>query len=121
DDVQPVSGSEPIVVMAASDPANPYPLAVAAAVESRSVDLARRRSRGALLATRAGEIILVAEGRGRRLTVRPGANLSDLTEVARALAQRLVAASDGRRDPTIETIDGVSAAASPYVAGFVAA
>src|SRR5206468_11994289 len=53
----PGTTAAPIVVMAASDPANPYALA-AAAVESRSVELARRRSRGALLATRAGEVIL---------------------------------------------------------------
>ena len=110
-----------IVIMAASDPANPYTLAALGAVESRSVELARKRRRGALLATRAGEVILVAEGRGRRVTIRPGVNLADLTDAARALARRLVEASDGQRDATIETIDGVPAAGSTYAAAFAAA
>ena len=121
DDAVPTSGAAPIVVMAASDPANPYALAAAGTVESGSVELTRRRSRGAVLATRAGEVILVAEGRGRRLTVRPGVSLADLTDAARALAQRLVDASDARRDPTIETIDSVPATGSPYAAAFAAA
>ncbi|HKW48523.1 MAG TPA: hypothetical protein VJN70_13835, partial [Gemmatimonadaceae bacterium] len=106
---------------AASDPANPYTLTAAGTIESRSVDIARRRSRGALLATRAGEVILVAEGRGRRLTIRAGVSLADLTDAARALLRRLVEANDGRRDVTIETIDGIPAAASSYAAAFSAA
>lgn len=113
--------SHPLVLMAASDPANPYTLTAAGTIESRSVDIARRRSRGALLATRAGEVILVAEGRGRRLTIRAGVSLADLTDAARALLRRLVEANDGRRDVTIETIDGIPAAASSYAAAFSAA
>jgi hypothetical protein len=74
-----------------------------------------------LLSTRAGEIILVAESRGRRLTIRPEASLADVTEAARALAQRLVQASERTHDPTIETIDGVTATGSPYAAAFQAA
>jgi ATP-dependent Lhr-like helicase len=111
----------PIVVMAASDPANPYTLAPVGAIESRSASVTRRRSRGALLATRAGEVLLVAEGRGRRLTIREGAKIGEITDAARALARRLVDSSESRRDPTIETIDGVPAAASPYAAAFAAA
>jgi ATP-dependent Lhr-like helicase len=110
-----------IVIMAASDPANPYTLAAVGTVESRSVELARKGRRGALLATCAGEVILVAEGRGRRITIRSGVNLADLTDAARALASRLVDANDGRRDVTIETIDGVPAGGSTYAGAFAAA
>lgn len=113
--------TQPIVVMAASDPANPYTLAAAATVQSGSVQLARKRARSALLATRAGEVILVAEGRGRRVRVRPSPSLVDLTDAARALASRLGDASEGQRDVTIETIDGVPAAGSAYAAAFTAA
>jgi ATP-dependent Lhr-like helicase len=120
-DAAPRVAAAPVIVMAASDPANPYTLVASGAVEGRGVELARRRSRGALLATRAGEIILVAESRGRRLTIRPEASLADVTVAARALAQRLVQASERTRDPTIETIDGVTATVSPYAAAFQAA
>jgi ATP-dependent Lhr-like helicase len=113
--------AQPIVVMAASDPANPYTLPATGMVESRSVELARKRTRGALLATRAGEVILVAEGRGRRVRIRAGVSLLDLTDAARALASRLVDANEGRRDVTIETIDGAPAAGSPYAPPFAAA
>ena len=112
---------QPIVTMAASDPANPYTLSATGMVESRSVELARKRTRGALLATRAGEVILVAEGRGRRVTIRAGVSLLDLADAARALASRLVDANEGRRDVTIETIDGAPAASSPYAPPFAAA
>jgi hypothetical protein len=48
-------------------------------------------------------------------------SLLDLTDAARALASRLVDANDGRRDVTIETIDGAPAAGSPYAPPFAAA
>ena len=114
------AGGAPIVLLAASDPANAYAVA-AGAGDSASASLTRRRARGALLATRAGEVIAVAEGRGRRLTIRAGASVADVTDAARSLAQRLVEASEGRRDPIVESIDGVGAAASPWAAAFTAA
>ena len=116
----PAASGSAMVLLAASDPANAYAIA-AGATDSSSAQLTRRRARGALLATRAGEVVVVAEGRGRRLTVRPGASVSDVTDAARSLAQRLVQASEGRRDPIIETIDGVAAATSPWAAAFTAA
>jgi ATP-dependent Lhr-like helicase len=115
------SSASPIVIMASSDPANPYTLPGTAVAESRSLELARRRSRGALLATRAGEVLLVAEARGRRLTIKSGASLADVTDAARALVRRLAETSDGRRDPMIETVDGVPAAGSAYAAAFTTA
>jgi ATP-dependent Lhr-like helicase len=110
----------PVVVMAASDPANPLALATLSidASENASVALARRRRRGALLATRAGRVLLVAESRARRITIRPDASAAEVAAAARALAQRLVESSESRRDPTIETIDGVPAATSPFAAAF---
>jgi len=116
-----VSTVAPIVVIAASDPANPYSLSAVAALEGASAGLTRRRGRGALLALRSGEVLMIAEGRGRRLTVRPGASIADVTEAGRAIAQRLIDASEGRRDAMVETIDGMAAASSPYAAAFGAA
>jgi hypothetical protein len=66
-------------------------------------------------------VLLIAEGRGRRLTVKPGTSVADVTEAARAIAQRLIEASDGRRDAVVETVDGVAAASSPYAAALGAA
>jgi ATP-dependent Lhr-like helicase len=111
----------PIVVLSASDPSNPYSLAASAAIDSPSASLTRRRGRGALLATRGGEVVMIAEGRGRRLTVRPGVSAAEAAEASRALALRLIEASDGRRDAIVEMIDGVPAASSPYAAALGAA
>ena len=114
----PSTVGAPVTVLAASDPANPYTIVASGTVENPSAELTRRRGRGALLVTRAGEVLVVAESRGRRLTIRPGASVQDVAEAARALARRLVEASDRRRDPVIDTIDGVPAAASAWTAAF---
>jgi ATP-dependent Lhr-like helicase len=113
----------PLIVMTAGDPANAFtlPALVPEATENASVALARRRGRAALLVTRAGQILIVAESRGHRITIRPRAPVSEVAAAARALAQRLVEMSDGRHDPTIETIDGVAAATSSYAGAFLSA
>jgi ATP-dependent Lhr-like helicase len=120
-----IVAATPIIVMAASDPANPYSLPLPPSSNGDESDAAwkfsRRRSRGALLATRAGEVLLVAEGRGRRVSVRPGLSPADVAEAARVLAHRLLESSERRRDPVVETIDGAGAAASPHASAFVAA
>ena len=59
-----------IVVMSASDPANVYALPLAPGTAADP--LARPRGAGALLVTRAGRIVLAAEGRGGRLRVARG-------------------------------------------------
>ena len=109
------AGEEAPVVLAASDPANPYtlPLAPGAATPD---PLARPRGAGALLVTRAGRIVLVAEGRGTKLRVGEGVTATEVRDSARALAERLVARQRrGRmRDLVVETIDGVRASASPW-------
>ena len=119
--------SAPVVVLAASDPANPYSLPWAPGSDPAALDpgaqLARRRrsGRGALLATRAGVVIAVAESRGRAITLRADAESADVVETARALAGRLLARQEKPRDVIVQTIDGMSAAASPRAAAFVAA
>jgi ATP-dependent Lhr-like helicase len=117
--------AQPVVVMLASDPANAYALPrspLADATEKDlDVQLTRRRGRGALIATRAGVVLLVAEGRGHRVTVRPDAKASDVADAARALARHLAERSDRRRDVVIETIDGANAGHSVHTAAFEAA
>ena len=68
------------------------------------------------MVTRAGRIILVAEGRGTRLRVREGALPAEVTEAVGALMGRLMARRRvGRaRDVVVETIDGERAAGSRY-------
>jgi ATP-dependent helicase Lhr and Lhr-like helicase len=110
----PSEGEDAPVVMAASDPANPYTLPLAAGTSPDP--LARPRGAGALLVTRAGRVVLVAEGRGTKLRVAEGATPAEVREAARALAERLVARQRrGRvRDLVVETIDGERAAASRW-------
>jgi ATP-dependent helicase Lhr and Lhr-like helicase len=106
--------AEDVVVLAASDPANVYTLPLAPGAESDP--LAKPRGAGALLVTRAGRIVLVAEGRGTKLRVREGASPAEVTEAVGALVGRLMARRRaGRaRDVVVETIDGERAAGSRY-------
>jgi len=56
--------SKPLVILAASDPANIYGLPMDLADKD---PLSRPRGAGALLVTRAGKVVLSIEGRGRRV------------------------------------------------------
>jgi ATP-dependent Lhr-like helicase len=111
----------PLIVMAASDPANPYTLAL------DGVDrdpLARPRGSGALLITRGGRIIGAVESRGRRVSFAPDLPAAEITEAAGALAVHLT--HGGRsvrrsRGIRIETIDGRPALSSPHIAALQAA
>jgi hypothetical protein len=71
-----------------------------------------------MLVTRAGRIVLTAEGRGTRLRVRADATSADVRDAARALAERLTARQPAarRRDLVVERIEGERAAASPHAA-----
>jgi ATP-dependent Lhr-like helicase len=104
------------VVMSVSDPANVYALPLAAGVASDP--LGRPRGAGPLLVTRAGRIVLVAEGRGSRLRVAEGFLPADVGAAARALAERLSARQGTvrRKDVVVETIDGERAALSRHAA-----
>ena len=111
--------SMPIVVLAASDPANPYALPLTPGVEPDPIG--RPRARGALLVMRAGVVLLSAEGRGRAVRVRPGLDAGVIAEAARALAEHLVrtAMSARGRDLIVERIDGEDAAWSAHAQAFV--
>ncbi|HEY2065206.1 MAG TPA: hypothetical protein VGG84_04555, partial [Gemmatimonadaceae bacterium] len=110
----PAGGDEATVVMASSDPANAYVLPTQQGTTPNP--LARPRGAGALLVTRAGKIVLTAEGRGTRLRIREDATADEVRDAARALAERLVARqrSARRRDVLVETIDGERAALSRW-------
>ena len=112
----------PLVVMAASDPANPYSLPPSALAPARPPDpLSRPRGSGAVLVTRRGHVMLAAEGRGRRVTLAPDLSDDDVAAAAAALLEylgRRTTSAAGRRPRVLETIDGVSAGASPRAAVF---
>jgi len=112
----PEEAEAPLVVLSTSDPANVYALPLAPGVAADP--LARPRGAGALIVTRAGRIVLTAEGRGARLRVREAASAVDVRDAARALADRLaeLPAAGRRRDVVVETIDGERAASSPHAA-----
>jgi ATP-dependent Lhr-like helicase len=111
----------PFVVIAASDPANPYALEL----EGVDVDpLSRPRGRGALLVTREGRVGMAVEGRGRRITIAPWMTDGDVTAAATALLAHLRVSrvlSSRPRDVEVETIDGAHAAAMRWTESFVKA
>ena len=113
--------SAPFVVVAASDPANPY------ALELEGVDidpLSRPRGRGALLVTREGRVGMSVEGRGRRITIASWMVDADVTAAATALLAHLRVSrglSARPRDVEIETIDGMNAAAMRWTDAFLKA
>ncbi|MDQ2890651.1 MAG: DEAD/DEAH box helicase [Gemmatimonadota bacterium] len=85
-----VAGSDataaPFVVIAASDPANPYTLAL------DGIDrdpLARPRGSGALLVMRAGRVALAVEGRGKRIVAADWLSPTEATDARHALAAHL--------------------------------
>jgi ATP-dependent helicase Lhr and Lhr-like helicase len=112
----------PFIAMAASDPANPNSLPRSPLVPETEPDArARPRGAGAVLVTHRGQVVLAAEGRGRRVRVAPGRPAADVAAAASALVEYLArGASAGRRHRarTLETIDGVAASTSPHASGF---
>jgi ATP-dependent Lhr-like helicase len=103
----------PFVAMSSSDPANAYVLPLYGAEPD---PLGRTRA-GAVLVTRGGVVILRAERRGSRLTVRDGSDADTVSGAARewlAHVARGQASTRRRRDITIETIDGVPALRSTH-------
>jgi ATP-dependent Lhr-like helicase len=113
------AGDLPVVVIAASDPANPYNLPPAPGVQPDP--LTRPRGRGALLVMRGGRVLLAVEGRGRSIRVRPGLTPEAVTAAAAALIAHLTRRVPGRRrrDLVIERVDSDVAAATPHIEAFV--
>jgi ATP-dependent Lhr-like helicase len=83
----------PFIVVAASDPANVYNLALDASVRE---PLSRPRGSGALLVTRAGRVAISVEGRGRRITIAEWMSRDD-TELAKGLLSAHLRGEKGAR------------------------
>jgi ATP-dependent helicase Lhr and Lhr-like helicase len=110
------------VVMAVSDPANPFNLPLPDGVARDP--LSRPRGRGALLVTRLGHVVLAVEGRGRAIRVRAESSPDDVERAARALAlhlQRSAERGERRRDLNVESIDGAPALESARADSFIRA
>jgi ATP-dependent Lhr-like helicase len=119
--MQPADESAPYVVMAASDPANPYALPLDQADRD---PLSRPRGSGGLLVTRAGRVAISAEGRGRRLVIASALGPGEVTEAVAMLASHVTRVARGARRSRgleVETIDGAPALMSPHVPSFIAA
>jgi len=107
------SADAPWIVMAASDPANPYSLALDAAPP---LPLSRPRGRGALLVTRRGRIGMTVEARGRRLSIAPELTDEEIELATRALAAALTRSHVAwSRSPIVESVNGVPVHGSPHV------
>lgn len=105
------------VVMTATDPANVYSLPMPQ--DPARDPFVRPRSRGALLVTIDGIVVMMAERRGERIVTRPDVSDEDITRAAEVLVAHLLDRS--ARDLTIETIDGVPASGSARLDAFRAA
>jgi ATP-dependent Lhr-like helicase len=114
----PSAAPEEPVVMATSDPANVYALSLPG-VESDPI--ARPRGSGALLVTVGGNVVLSAEGRGRRITIRSEVEPDGIRAAISAFVSRVTATRGvGRRqDIVAETINGESAASSRWAPLFL--
>jgi len=107
--------AEPIV-MTATDPANVWTLPLTQEARDAFV---RPRGRGSLLVTIEGLVVLIADRRGARVTIRPDTSDEQVTSAAKAILSHLVARVG--RDLNIETIDGQPAGGSKYLDAFVSA
>ncbi|HEY6218471.1 MAG TPA: DEAD/DEAH box helicase [Gemmatimonadaceae bacterium] len=107
----------PVIVLAASDPANVQNLPLP---PERRDSFARVHGRG-WVATIAGRVVLVAESRGKTIRVRPDASETDVARAAKAIADRLVRRGSRPRDVIVEMIDQQVAARSPHYPAFAEA
>jgi ATP-dependent Lhr-like helicase len=114
-----LGGAARPVAFATSDPANVYTLPLTGDVETDP--LSRPRGLGAVLVTINGEVVLSAEGRGKRLRVRDGASAAQVRDAVTALLEKLSMRDrlGRRREILVETIDGEPASASPHAPALV--
>jgi ATP-dependent Lhr-like helicase len=105
------------IVMTPTDPANVYTLPMPH--DPARDPFLRARSRGSLLVTIDGVVLMTAERRGARVAVRPDSAESLVTRAAEALASHLSARTS--RDVVVETIDGQPASGSRHADAFRAA
>ena len=78
--------AKPLVLLAASDPANVYNLPMDLADKD---PLSRPRGAGALLVTRGGKVVLSIEGRGRRVISAEGLGREDIVQAKELAAVHL--------------------------------
>jgi ATP-dependent Lhr-like helicase len=105
------------VVIPVSDPANVYTLPMPQ--DPARDSFVRPRSRGALLVSINGNVVMIAERHGGRIVIRPDTTEAAATEAAKALVAYLSARTS--RDIVVETIDGQPASGSRYLDAFRAA
>jgi ATP-dependent Lhr-like helicase len=105
------------VVMTVTDPGNVYSLPMPQ--DAARDPFVKPRSRGALLVTMDGVVVMIAERRGERIVLRPGTAADVVTRAAAALVAHL--AEHTTRDIRVETIDGQPASGSPQLEAFRAA
>ena len=105
------------VVLTASDPANVFTLPMPQ--DPARDSFVRARGRGSLLVTMDGVVVMIAERRGARVTVRPDTADSVVIRAAQTLASHLAARTS--RDVIVETVDGQPASGSRYADAFRAA
>jgi ATP-dependent Lhr-like helicase len=105
------------VVMSVNDPANVFTLPMPQSPERDA--FVKPRSRGALLVTVDGVVVMMAEKRGARIVIRPGTSETVVADAARALLAH--GEQESRRDVNVETIDGQPASGSAYLEAFRAA
>jgi ATP-dependent Lhr-like helicase len=111
-----VGNDDEYVVIAASDPANVWSVAVSA----ESIDtFARPRGARSLLVTRGGLVIATADARARSVAIRPETDAATVTTAIRTLIEHVAARRP--RDIVVETINSQSAATSPLAPAFIAA
>ena len=109
--------SAPAIVMNVGDPANVFSLPMPQ--DPARDAFVRPRSRGALLVTINGVVVMIAERHGQRVVVRPEMSDAEVTRGAEALASHV--SERGSRDLIVETIDGQPASGSRHVDAFRAA
>jgi ATP-dependent Lhr-like helicase len=111
--VPPDAEPDAPLVMATSDPANVYSLALQG-VDRESIS--RPRGSGAQIVTVSGKVILSTEARGRRVRIRAGADPATVRAALESLVAQLTArrGTERRRDVIVETIDGEGATGSAW-------
>jgi ATP-dependent Lhr-like helicase len=111
--VPPDAEPDAPVVMATSDPANVYSLALQGVGRE---SISRPRGSGAQIVTVSGKVILSTEARGRRVRIRAGADPATVRAALESLIAHLTArrGTERRRDVIVETIDGVGATGSAW-------
>jgi ATP-dependent Lhr-like helicase len=107
----------PPIVLSVTDPANVYTLPMPQ--DAARDPFVKPRSRGALLVTISGLVVMIVERRGSGVVVRPDTAETVVTRVAEALVAHL--GEHTARDIIVETINGQPASGSRYIDAFRAA